>query len=93
MLLSLHRVTAESNYNSQNQTKIMSKLLCWQKNGCTVVICDHEIKTGNPVPGVLQEAQGKANAMEPHQHIGLNSWAQAHRPKESIREIPTEPPL
>lgn len=44
----------------------MSKLLCWQKNGCTVVICDHEIKTGSPVPGsVLQEAQGKENAMEP----------------------------
>lgn len=45
VLLSL-LVTANLNYNpqKQSQTKIMSKLLCWQKNGCTVVTCDHEIQ-------------------------------------------------
>lgn len=91
VLLSL-LVTAGLNYNpqKQSQTEIISKLLYWQENGCTLVACDHEIKRGNPVPGrVLQEAQGKDSAMERSQHIGLNSWAQEHRP----RDIPTEPSL
>lgn len=71
----------------------MSKLVCWQKNGCKMVACDHEIRTGNPIPGrVLQEAQGKENAMEPYQHSGLNSWAQAHRPMESLWRFPLSPP-
>lgn len=63
----------------------MCKLLCWQKNGCAVITCDHEIKIWNLSPGrALQEAQGKDNAVEPYQHAGLKSLAQARKPKESL---------
>lgn len=63
----------------------MFKLLCWQKNGSTVITCDCEIKIRNLRPGrALWEAQGKDNAIKPYQHIGLKSLAQAHKLKESV---------